>query len=257
MSAVAAKLARARGLVEAVLGDGAIPARAPHGGRWSCGVLAPAAWSEAGGCEPWWLEAQLLVAGAGAVRGELRFLQRARGAADVGAACAVPLTGAVGVQTFAIAGGDRRAALAGRIVVRRTLVPAERPVVRVAIRVENTTPWHDVAAPREAAIAAAFASTHLVLAIDEDATGRGGMFLSALDPPAWAADAAVRCTSTRTFPVLVGASREHRSEVVLAAPFAMVDHVQLAPERPGDACDACELDGLLVLRAPAHHEEVT
>jgi hypothetical protein len=44
--------------------------------RWTFGVLAPRAWSEGGGCEPWWLEAQVIVDGlAPRVRGRLRFLR--------------------------------------------------------------------------------------------------------------------------------------------------------------------------------------
>jgi hypothetical protein len=44
--------------------------------RWTFGVLAPQAWSEAGGCEPWWLEAQVIVEGADPeIHGRLRFLR--------------------------------------------------------------------------------------------------------------------------------------------------------------------------------------
>lgn len=44
--------------------------------RWTFGVLAPRVWSEAGGCEPWWLRAQVVVEGrAPAVQARLRFLR--------------------------------------------------------------------------------------------------------------------------------------------------------------------------------------
>jgi hypothetical protein len=48
--------------------------------RWTFGVLAPRAWSEAGGCEAWWLEAQCLVEpGEGAsLAARLRFLHQRR-----------------------------------------------------------------------------------------------------------------------------------------------------------------------------------
>ncbi len=44
--------------------------------RWAFGVLAPRGWSEAGGCEPWWLEAQCVVQNWRQARlsGALRFL---------------------------------------------------------------------------------------------------------------------------------------------------------------------------------------
>ncbi len=47
--------------------------------RWQFGVLAPRAWSEAGGCEEWWRQTECLVecAGAGQLAGRLRFLQAA------------------------------------------------------------------------------------------------------------------------------------------------------------------------------------
>jgi hypothetical protein len=79
---------RARRIADAVLLEGYVlyPYRASapkNRWRWSFGVLAPRAWSEAGGCEPWWLEARCLVEpapGATAPRllGRLRFLHAER-----------------------------------------------------------------------------------------------------------------------------------------------------------------------------------
>ena len=44
--------------------------------RWTFGVLAPQNWNEAGGCEPWWLEAQVIVEGVNPeIYGRLRFLR--------------------------------------------------------------------------------------------------------------------------------------------------------------------------------------
>jgi hypothetical protein len=130
--------------------------------------------------------------------------------------------------------------MTGRLIIRHEPLTADQPLARVAIRAENTTPWADLAAPREQVIASAFASSHLLLGVD------GGALLSAIDPPSWAATAAATCASTRTFPVLVGPPGS--SEVMLAAPFVMYDHPQVAPESAGDLCDATEIDELLVLR---------
>jgi hypothetical protein len=78
---------RARQIADAVLLEGYVlyPYRASSAKnrwRWSFGVLAPRAWSEASGCEPWWLEVQCLVErtapGAPRLRGRLRFLQARR-----------------------------------------------------------------------------------------------------------------------------------------------------------------------------------
>ena len=45
--------------------------------RWSFGVVAPRAWSEADGCEPWWLEADCLIESERACQlaGSVRFMQ--------------------------------------------------------------------------------------------------------------------------------------------------------------------------------------
>lgn len=76
---------RARAIADAVLLEGYVlyPYRASalkNRFRFSFGVLAPRAWSEAGGCERWWLEAQCLVEGDERTRvnGRLRFLQLQR-----------------------------------------------------------------------------------------------------------------------------------------------------------------------------------
>src|SRR5438067_5401989 len=70
----------ARRLADAVLLEGYVlyPYRASSAKnrfRWAFGVLAPRAWSEAGGCEEWWMEAQCLVEPSARVEGTLRFLQ--------------------------------------------------------------------------------------------------------------------------------------------------------------------------------------
>jgi hypothetical protein len=76
---------RARKIADAVLYEGYIlyPYRASarkNRLRWQFGVLAPRAWSEAGGCEEWWRQTQCLVECGVATRlaGKLRFLQIAR-----------------------------------------------------------------------------------------------------------------------------------------------------------------------------------
>src|SRR5690606_10469219 len=63
------KLDAAHAIADAVLMEGyalyPYRASAPKNHyRWTFGVLAPRAWSDAGGCEAWWLQAQVLVAGA-------------------------------------------------------------------------------------------------------------------------------------------------------------------------------------------------
>jgi hypothetical protein len=223
--------------------------------RWTFGVLAPRAWSEAGGCEPWWLEAQLLVAGEPTrIAGQLRFFHIDRreddgGRWDEGIARAIQFeVGARAEQVFAVAGSHVRdgaarrvcAPIRGRLAFRREQVEADRPLARVTIRVENTTPFAALDAPRDHALASAFASTHLLLGVD------GGELVSAIDPPPWAQPAAAACTNTRTYPVLVGPPGTR--DVALCAPFVLYDHPQIAPESACDLCDATEIDELLLLR---------
>ena len=275
-------LAHARALGDAVLMEGyalyPFRASAPKNRyRWAFGVLAPRAWSEAGGCEPSWLEAQVLVAGTPTrLAGQLRLFQIDRRSVEDEAGRPVAalerggervvawdegrlheldfeVTGAPHqTQDFALAGdrdvealpGGRvvreRRALRGQLQITVEPVAASQPLTRVSIRVENLTPWDEVDAPRERAMGAAFASTHLVIGVED------GELLSLIDPPDWARDAAASCRNTRTFPVLAGPPGAH--DVMLAAPIILYDHAQLAPESPGDMCDATEIDELLALR---------
>ena len=73
---------RARAVADAVLYEGYVlyPYRASarkNQLRWQFGVLAPRVWSEAGGCEAWWMQTECLVepGAATVLAGTLRFLQ--------------------------------------------------------------------------------------------------------------------------------------------------------------------------------------
>ncbi|HET9594028.1 MAG TPA: hypothetical protein VFP65_00505 [Anaeromyxobacteraceae bacterium] len=285
---------RARRIADAVLLEGYVlyPYRASSAkNRWRFpfGVLAPRDWSEAGGCEPWWMEAQCLVEPLGSphVRGRLRFLRARRrtvaardpvdgsyrpvDALDAGGRLALAwdegearevdfedVPGASATVPFAMAAERQEeplpdasgapagrvlragAAISGVVAVRSEPVPADRPLLRLSVRVENRTSWADPAASRDAILPASCLAAHLLLAVE------GGAFVSLLDPPAWAAAAAAACRSTRAYPVLAGAEGER--DLVLASPIILYDHPRIAPESPGDFFDACEIDELLALR---------
>src|SRR5690606_17876277 len=115
-----------------------------------------------------------------------------------------------------------RRELCVRIATRCAPVLADRPLHRITIRVENTSPCDDPRAPREHAIASALASCHLLVGVSD------GELLSAIDPPTWAADASAGCRNVRTYPVLLG--QPGASDLMLAAPFILYDHPQVAPE---------------------------
>lgn len=128
----------------------------------------------------------------------------------------------------------------GVVTVSSERVPAERPLHRLRLRVDNTTPWDDTGAPRDEVLRRALIATHLLLSVEN------GRFLSLLDPPAWAAEHAGACVNERTYPVLVGP--DDRDDLILSAPIILYDHPRIAPESHGDFFDATEIDELLTLR---------
>ena len=291
----------ARAVADAVLLEGYVlyPYRASAAKnrfRWTFGVLAPRAWSEAGGCEPWWLEAQCLVEPGAAARldGRLRFLQlRSRQVEERAGEgfrpveslevegrlhvsfeegdlrevdFALPLAAAgegsvpfelpagCEVETLADASGAERGrvvqerwSVQGRIRYAAEPVAAARPLLRLRVRVENETPWADLRARREEALHGACLAAHLLLQVGD------GAFVSLLDPPPWSRAAVEATRSVRSYPVLAGPPG-HRA-LVLAAPIILYDHPQVAPESPGDFCDATEIDELLTLRTATLTED--
>ena len=80
-----------------------------------------------------------------------------------------------------------------------------------------------------------------------------GAFVSLLEPPDWAAEAARGCRNVHTFPVLAGPGGG--ASVVLSSPIILYDHPQIAPESPGDLFDAAEIDEILSLRILTLTEE--
>ncbi len=133
-----------------------------------------------------------------------------------------------------------RAPLSARVVARAEPLEAASPLWQLSIRVENLGEGHGPGEPRDAVLPASLASTHLMLACER------GAFVSLVDPPAWAREAAERCASVRCHPVLAGP--EGARDLLLSAPIILPDHPRIAPESPGDFFDAGEIDELLVLR---------
>ncbi|HEX2166680.1 MAG TPA: hypothetical protein VHG09_05520 [Longimicrobiales bacterium] len=155
------------------------------------------------------------------------------------------LNGSDTVET--ISDGSERPA--GRILRRRNEVvsmirvetePCEH-LVKVRVRVENVS-LSELSSldQRNAAIQQSLAGTHAILSVDN------GVFLSLLEPPASARTAAASCVNLHTWPVLVGSSDS--TAVMLSSPIILYDYPQVAPESPGDFCDATEIDEMLMLR---------
>jgi hypothetical protein len=297
-------LAAARKIADAVLYEGYVlyPYRASatkNQVRWQWGVVAPRAWSEAGGCEPWWTQTECLAEPGpdGALFGKVRFMQVRRRLVEQsdgsGGFRAVPSIETAGrlytsweegiereidfetrfadvcleevTQGFrfpAVRGiddiHDEGGLVVGRVVrdeapVQGELrISAERcdaisPLLKFRLRLENATLPARLDADRDGALGGFFVGVHMLLGL------RDGKFLSLADPPEWARSIAERCRNQRAWPVLIG---EHgRQDVVLSAPIILEDYPQIAPESPGDLCDATEIDEILTLRTMALTDE--
>ena len=130
----------------------------------------------------------------------------------------------------------QRQPLEGRVRVDADRVDGPGGLVRIAVTVENTAEG-DTASDRDGALGRSLLALHVMVGID------GGRFVSLLDPPVGAEEAAAGCASDGIYPVLVG-----DDDVVLAAPIILYDHPAVAPESPGDLYDATEIDEILALR---------
>ncbi|HEY2290590.1 MAG TPA: hydrogenase maturation protease [Thermoanaerobaculia bacterium] len=252
--------------------------------RWQFGVVVPRGYAELGGSEPWAMQTECLIQPDGAPELDLRvrFLQvQARTIEEnIGESTFRPIeTLAVGDQTLVTweEGVERRldataipldrgteipiAAPAGREVeivraadgraaarivrerwpvsgVIRVTSEREGGLIKVRVRIENLGSYEG--ADREGALRRSLVGAHTLLAV------RGGAFVSLLDPPPEAAAAAAACANQHTWPVLIGP--EGSRDVLLSSPIILYDHPAVAPESPGDLCDATEIDEILTLR---------
>lgn len=130
--------------------------------------------------------------------------------------------------------------LAASVTVFAAACPTPFPLLRLRIRVENTDRTTPPDSTRDEALRCCLLATHTLASVS------AGRFLSLLDPPEWAAQAARECRNVHTFPVLAG--EPDTGDVVLSSPILLYDHPRIAPESPGDLHDASEIDEILSLR---------
>lgn len=106
-------------------------------------------------------------------------------------------------------------------------------------------------ADRNEALKLALVSAHALLSIN------GGAFVSLLDPPESAKEAASRCTNRRVFPVLAGAPEEdgRSAKMALASPIILYDFPSVAEKSPGQTFDNLEIDELLLLSVASLSDE--
>ena len=240
----------ARAMADAVLHDGEALR------RWQLGVLAPRAWSDGGGGDPWWQETQCLVAPrdpTARLEGKVRFLQLRRRQAngylqapagdegerkeiDVDFSLAALAAGGERIVSFRLTGGTEEAGpfafqkwpIFGAVKLAvEPIADAPRPIVRLRARVENVTAWVQPGESRERALRGSLLGAHLLLGLS------GGAFISLVDPPAWAAAAAASCRNIGTYPVLAG--EPERDDLLISAPVLLGDHPRVAAEGLGAA----------------------
>ena len=133
---------------------------------------------------------------------------------------------------------DRHPAVRGRVVRERWPISAVLRVsaealpgslLRLRVRIENPGPI-DAGADRDDALRRSLVGTHTLLAV------RDGGFVSLLDPPRSAPPPPPAARTCHTWPVLVGDAGSR--DVMLSSPIILYDYPHVAPESPGDLCDA-------------------
>jgi len=113
--------------------------------------------------------------------------------------------------------------------------------ITIRLRLENHEPWRpEYELNRDAMLRRSLVGTHVLLSIEN------GQFLSLLEPPDGAEAVVAARQNLHTWPVLVGDRAERR--LMLSSPIVLYDYPAVAPESPGDLCDAAEIDEILSLR---------
>ena len=160
-----------------------------------------------------------------------------------------PVTDAVGAVVGRLV--RRRRQLRGelRLSAAQLLPPraggpddASGPLWRLRLAAENTAQGaaQGATADQRSAIELSFIGAHLLLSV------RGADFVSVIDPPDWAAEAAASCRQHRSWPVLAGP--EGQRDVLLLSPIILYDHPAVAPQSTVELFDATEIDEILTLR---------
>jgi len=253
--------------------------------RWQFGVLAPRAFAERTGSDPWFQQSECLIepAAGQTIDVRVRGLQLQRRTVETRAeggrfetVSGVSLDGQVmaswdeGIEQSIdlpnldvamlvshelahverIEGGDRIDQLEPEVrIVREQLqvdlrvsLSAERigGRVKLRLRVENVTPQAPVSDERVAALRQSLVGVHALIGLC------GGRFVSLLEPPPDAREAAAACANQGAWPVLVGT--RPTADLVLCAPIMLNDYPAVAPESPGNLFDGTEIDEILPLR---------
>jgi hypothetical protein len=137
--------------------------------------------------------------------------------------------------------------LAGQLSLQAIPVADSDNLRVLHVGLTNVACWQpgtsvDGVTPRDLAARRSFVSAHLLIAVHD------GRFISVVDPPDWAVDAAQGCTNARCWPVLLGVEAAQSAQLVLGSPIILPENPVVADESPGDLYDATEIDEILTLR---------
>ncbi len=132
-----------------------------------------------------------------------------------------------------------------RAHVQATITATAEPVdddglCRLVVRVDNQGSVDGLEAAD--VIRRSLVGTHLLL----DLTGDGAGFVSVIDPPDDARDAAAQCQQHRCWPVLAGVNGDE--SLLLGSPIILYDHPEIAEQSSVALFDSTEIDEILTLR---------
>lgn len=259
--------------------------------RWQFGVLGPPGAVEAGLGEDDTLAAQFLVEGSSdsnpAITLMVRFLQLQRRGAErllpggdfepVGALAtasgswltwdeaveceklfgplaidgppvALPVTVSGATDIEPVDGGrlvrERREIRGELSVFSEPHEAAQEMLRRISVQIRNVGAAAD---DKDDAIARSMIGCHVIAEVV------GGRFVSLLDPPPAAVDAASRCRQHRCFPVLAGPPGS--DDTLLISPIILYDHPEIAEQSSTALYDCTEIDEILTLRVMTMTDE--
>ena len=143
---------------------------------------------------------------------------------------------------------DQHGNPAGRLVRQRWAVSATvfarlEPIDglhRLAVSIDNQA--SEGLTSKDEALRRSLLGTHMIIECGDPDVA----FLSVIDPPDYARQAAQQCRQHRCWPVLAGEPGE--VSTVLGSPIILYDYPEIAGESTGSLFDATEIDEILMLR---------
>lgn len=162
-----------------------------------------------------------------------------------------------GEETEPLPGGAhvvrRRWPLSAELAVSAESVEPAGSHVLLTIRAANANaePPGDAARDKDWAARRSLLGAHLI--VSAGGWEPPGPFVSVVDPPEDAREAAHACRQDRCWPFLAG--QQGDADLLLGSPIILYDYPQIAPESAGALFDGTEIDEILTLRVMTMTEE--